>query len=590
MYLCAMQCFRLRNKEAVKPELYPPIDEWIDPTVASDGRITIGGRTLRKNIDLVPQKGIQEQMCHLEVNLVFAVGSATMGKTFGGMMTGLQGVDKHNYSGYIVSKVSKDMGKGSSMYRDFKFITGFGGVEFVGTDSPTAYWKGHNATLQTLHLNYNTNNPKEYDDFKESVKKTQGSYFYYDEITAIDDERVFWYLFSRNRDESGMIPRTIASFNPTKNHFTFDILLSGGYIDTTGTHPRLKKDMIGKIRYFYQTGNYSKDLIWGYTREEVVAKANISVSEAESELGLSALDMVKSFTVLSGEAATNKVLVRATGGGSIANLHASGEKERKALLEGYFIDRFDHEGLNVTPIMVEEAFGIEDYDDGVMRAAMDISANKLESDGSPFVVLRGKTVVAIEECTCPLDELPKWVDRKLKHYGVDPENFAFDSNGVGLFMSAFNNGYPIFSQGSTLPIVDDAGNTVKSECYNLRSQLLDQLAKMYITGELRFGVDRGMMCKYGKGQRSLIEIIKEDIDVFRYVKKSNNKIYYQSKDEFKARHAKRSPDITDALSYLMIFFIQKREKKKPPEVYKRCNYISGLYGGIQTNNYNRWRR
>ena len=47
-----------------------------------------------------------------------------------------------------------------------------------------------------------------------SLKKQQASYIAIDEATEIKQFKMFNYIFSRNRDSSGMTPCMALSFNP----------------------------------------------------------------------------------------------------------------------------------------------------------------------------------------------------------------------------------------------------------------------------------------------------------------------------------------------------------------------------------------
>ena len=62
--------FRLRNKDAKFPELYPKVERK-DPTINDKGWDKVGDFILRDKIDFMPQKGLQEKYCASECNLIF---------------------------------------------------------------------------------------------------------------------------------------------------------------------------------------------------------------------------------------------------------------------------------------------------------------------------------------------------------------------------------------------------------------------------------------------------------------------------------------------------------------------------------------
>ena len=121
---------------------------------------------------------------------------------------------------------------------------------------------------------------------------------------------------------------TLASFNPEHEHWTTEFLRLAGYI---GDDYYAKPEMYGKVRYFVQKGDDISDIVWGDTREEVVRIAGLEVTEEEKQGGMTAENLVKSFTFLSGSAMSNRILVNATSGGSVSNLYNVGETERKKL-------------------------------------------------------------------------------------------------------------------------------------------------------------------------------------------------------------------------------------------------------------------
>lgn len=71
--------FRLKNKDAKFPELYPKVERQ-DPTTKDKGWDKVGGFTLRDKVDFMPQKNLQERVCACESNLIFMCGAMSMGK------------------------------------------------------------------------------------------------------------------------------------------------------------------------------------------------------------------------------------------------------------------------------------------------------------------------------------------------------------------------------------------------------------------------------------------------------------------------------------------------------------------------------
>ena len=111
-YICikVLNMIRLKNQDAPMPEKYPRVERKI-PTVDEKGWIKVDGVLLRDNIDLMPQPGLQEEVCASDCNLIFMAGSATMGKTFSGFMKALSGLGLQNYTARLISKRLQDSKK-----------------------------------------------------------------------------------------------------------------------------------------------------------------------------------------------------------------------------------------------------------------------------------------------------------------------------------------------------------------------------------------------------------------------------------------------------------------------------------------------
>lgn len=74
----AIMSLRFRDIEK-KPQRYPKVVRE-DPTIDNPGFVEVDGYRLRPNLDLMPQRGMQENLCASECNLIFLGGSGTSGK------------------------------------------------------------------------------------------------------------------------------------------------------------------------------------------------------------------------------------------------------------------------------------------------------------------------------------------------------------------------------------------------------------------------------------------------------------------------------------------------------------------------------
>lgn len=559
--------FVLRNKEAKFPELYPKVERKL-PTAKDKGWDKVGDFTLREKKDFMPQPGLQEKFIKCNSNIIFLCGAATMGKTYSMLMKFLKGIDKPGFAGRFISMRLADSKKGTSIYRDTVELLGnFSNCEVSSSDSPTFAWPRWNSAVQLIHSNFNVDNPTEWEDFKELAKKNQASLIQVDEGTAMPF-KMFTYWMSRNRDSSGMKPQMTMSFNPEYTHWTTTLLLLAGYIDPATYY--FRPEMNGVTKYIYFKGDDVNDVIIGDSASEVAAAAGITLSDADKKAGLTEEDMVKTFTVFTGEASDNLKLVAATGGGSVANLHAVGGTQR-AILKGAYFGPVNNDKSSITKQMILDFVTNPINGDENMYATMDISgsASSKRPDACQMVIWKGLRIIAIETYYGNMVDIVPWINGMLAKYNVPLEHFAFDATGMGFFLKDYVNANPITANKTALQEYDESGNPVTFEQYfNIRSQLLGKMKVLIETDQISTSMDLNTMVPYGKNNtlRSLRDVLFDGIDLFISTTK-NKRIYYLSKDEYKSRHQKNSPDLWDTICLRGFWELDARPKKQPaPEI------------------------
>ena len=500
--------------------------------------------------------------------------------TYSMLMKFLEGIDKPGFSGRFISMRLADSKKGTSIYRDAMELLGnYSGCETSSSDSPTFAWSRWNSAVQLIHSNFNVENPTEWDDFKELAKKNQASLIQIDEGSAMTF-KMFTYWMSRNRDSSGMKPQITMSFNPEFTHWSTTLLLNAGYINPETYY--IYPEMNGVTKYMYFEGDNVNDVIVGDSPQEVAEAAGIVLSEADKAAGLTVEDMVKSFTMFTGEASDNRKLVAATGGGSVANLHAVGKTQRNVLKGAYFGPQ-NNERSSVTKQMVLDMATNPISNDENMYASMDISGAEKDSDICQMIIWKGLRIIAIEAYKGDMKEIVPWIEGKLHQYSVPMSNFVFDSTGLGFFLKSYVNANPITANKAAIQEIDSSGNPVTFEQYfNVRSQLLGKTKVLFETGQLSTSLDLSTKIAYGKKglMRSIRDILFDEIDLFVSTTR-NKRIYYLSKDEYKSRHQKNSPDLMDSICLRAFFELDARPKKQPePDIEDNAYYgLNNNYSG-----------
>lgn len=547
--------------------------------------IKFGGERLLHYLESVEHVGKKNCRCLLVSNddhLYITDDFLVTHNTYSMFLKALNGVGKQGYTGRFISVRLQDSKKGSSIFRDAVEVMGnFGGCQYSSADYPTFNWPQWNNSVQLIHSNFNVENPSEWDDFKDYAKKNQASYIGIDEATEMKSFKMFSYWFSRNRDSSGMTPCMVMSFNFEHEHFTTTMLKDAGYI---GDDWYFRPEMNGVTRYFYIKGDSEHDIIWGDTPEEVAERANISITEKEKEAGITINQIVKSFTAFTGESADNLKLISATKGQNIGNLHNTGATQRAILKCGY-AGPVDNEIVEVSRNMIHQLWENPWDGDENMYALMDVSGGDTESDDCPMAIMRGNQCIALKFFRGDPKELVDFIDRTLDEYKVPVEHFAFDATGIGYYLKAYTSGFPVTANRRPIQELDSNGNQVMVDNYfNLRSQLLGKMKVMFEKGEISMAIDKNMIIPYGKKGRTrkLLDVFFDEINVFTSITR-NKKIYYRSKDEYKAKFHS-SPNLMDTLCLFSVFRLDARPKKQPePEVEDDAYY--GLYNTPTFNGY-----
>lgn len=480
--------------------------------------------------------------------------------TYAMYLKSLYGITHPGFTATLFSFREKDSQKGSSIFRDGVEVLGnYANCDYVSSGNIGFRFPQYNSQVQLANFNYNVNNPAEWSDFKEDMKKRQSSDIDIDEGTKIE-EKAQLYLFSRNRDSSGMPSQMTISFNPEFEHFTCQkVLIPAGYTEPFRNGVRIKKDWEGRIRYFYLTGKTWDTAVWGDTPEEVVAAAGITITNEERAAGMTEASLCKSFTVFTGEAAGNRKLVNATEGQSVANLSASGDAD--ALRGGVFLPRNEEE-INISKNLITQLWENPKDDDDNLYATFDVGGGK--GDSAPLIIWRGLQMIAIEYFTGEPQELAGWIKSNLNRYGIPVEHFAYDGTGFGYFLQGLTNGISVTANKRPLQEYDEHGNPItRDEFFNCRSQLLGKLEVALKRGDISCVIDRNKQVKFGTKNetRRFIDVLYDGVNLFIITKK-NGKIYYNSKEEFKARF-KYSPGELDAMSLRMVFELDTRERKQP---------------------------
>ncbi len=501
--------------------------------------------------------------------------------TFSLLMEAMRGLGKPNYSAVIVKKELVEVGTAGGILSDAKLIyKDMPGCEYSASDMAFK-WDCWNSSIQFTHLNLQGEGQAK--EAQEKMKNKQASYIAIDELTNFTYD-IWRYWFSRNRDNSGMKPRFLATMNANGWHWTSRVLKMAGYIGDDGY---LKPNMTGVLRYMVVQGDKPEDIVWADSKEQMLEKLPELEHRLTQEMkaqGLTTDHLIKSFTFLPGNLMDNRILTYNTQGGNVANLFNVGEAERMKLLYGYWGELAEGDS-QVTSQEVENMF-FGPTQNAVSEDQTTYLTVDIGDGGDPTMayVWRGLSVIA-RETTYTDDAMEKvaWVRSLMQQYDVMPERVAVDTAGLGNYFDSVLLGVVgIVSNRVPIKEIDENNNPILLEQYvYLTDQLSGKLAAYIRMGKIRYEFSPDEQVVYGrqgKNKMGICDLLKiETNELLRRIQNDRTRKYsFSSKQEFK-RHHRFSPDDHDLLKYRMVFELSAKLKKEADQEYSIHDYYRALY-------------
>lgn len=569
--------FILKNPKTPLPVKMPHVVRHIG-SVHEKMWVEVDGKKMRKGKDFVTQEGLQEYIIQREdVDILLLGSQPATGKTFGLLFAALDGLDKktpgmaHGVL-FVKKQLISTKDNAGSITQDAKVLYNFADCVYTSSENPTFTFPEWNTVITFTHANF-PDTPAGVRSMQEKFKNFQCARIFIDEATE-HNYQTFLYLQSRNRDTSGVVPRMVLTFNVNSWHWTRQVI-DWWLIKDPETGMRIADPAkIGKVRYAYFKGDTPHEIVWGDTRQEVIEKGGIVVPENLKKVGIKPEDMVRSVAFRPALMTENMEMLTATQGKQATNVFNLGSTEAKKL---WLMD-WDAEEIsnsNVTNDLVNDIFDNPADADGEKYATLDVS---MGGDNCLMIIWQGHTITAIERLDGSRPEiLPYQIKHYLSLHGVPQEHLAFDGTGVGEYLKGFVNGRPLIMNTRALPEYDEYGNVANTEqYYNLRSQLLAKTQYMIETHIMACTVDPRTIFPHGRNKagKYLIDILKEEADVFRSTEK-NGKTYYRLKKEFKVQYG-YSPDFMDTISYRAIFDIEAPTRKQAALEFNEADYYEGL--------------
>lgn len=257
-----------------------------------------------KIIRIRPQKGPQEKFLATSADICIYGGAAGGGKTFGLLLEPLRHMKNKNYNAVIFrsnyTQVTAPGGLWDSSEKIYSLVHGA-----YPRKTPKLHWKFQSgASVNFAHLGSDSD-----------CLDWQGSQIVmiaFDELTHFSKYQ-FFYMFSRNRTDSGIAPYIRATCNPDADSWVADFIK--WWINQETGYPIPERS--GVIRYMIRVND---EIIWADSKEELAKQ------------GYDARD-VKSVTFIASTLQDNKILMEMDPG-YLASLKALPTVEKERLLKG----------------------------------------------------------------------------------------------------------------------------------------------------------------------------------------------------------------------------------------------------------------
>lgn len=263
-------------------------------------------------IVLAPQKGPQEMFLSTSADICIYGGAAGGGKSFGLLLEPLRHKNNKNFSSVIFRKdytqITTPGGLWESSRKVYSHVKGAYPLK-----TPKLHWTfSSGATVNFAHLGR--------DDDCDGWQGSQITMIGFDELTHFSEYQ-FFYMLSRNRTDSGIVPYVRATCNPDADSWVASFIK--WWINQETGYPIPERS--GKIRWMIRL---NETIYWYDTKQQAVNAAIENGMDYEK-----AVIMAKSVTFIASTLQDNKILMK-NDPGYMANLLALSLVERERLLYG----------------------------------------------------------------------------------------------------------------------------------------------------------------------------------------------------------------------------------------------------------------
>lgn len=490
--------------------------------------------------EIKPLDGFQVNAVDCPADIAIIGGSAGCGKTFCLLFDPLQYIfsDVEGFNGIIFRRDSVDIrttgglwDKAKSLY---KMVPPNYRPREYGGNTHFKFKFPNSCEIQLGHLHDV--------DTVYSYQGTEISYIAFDELTHFTQEQ-FFYMLSRNRSTSGVVPYVRASTNPQGEGWVKDLISPWIYPDDYEIEILRGApipEMQGVCLYMARLDG---KIIMKETAQEVLDAMDSETAKSFP------IESIRTITFVAGKLFENTILMKSNPG-YVGNLLGLSENERLQLLDGRWIN-IDNDATRLYT-----SAAISDLFTNFVNPSKNryITADIALEGSDKFVIAIWQGWVLVELRVFPKtmgDQVLAEIQRAAKDWQVPIRHIAFDHDGVGGFLKGFLRTAFAFN-GNASPINESpkvilGKKTERPNYFNLRSQVYFYLREIIENSEM-------LIQNAGIYQKEIEQELKA---IKKMETRQDTKLRIIPKSQIKEAIG-RSPDFADVIAMRSVFDLVPR--------------------------------
>ena len=403
---------------------------------------------------------------------------------------------------------------------------------------------GKGATMKMEHL-------AEEKKISDRFRGVEMAYILIEELAEHTKENLdtLFALLASNRTTSGVKSKCVCTCNPVGKSNKLRHFLDW-YIDPETDTIIPERD--GVIRYFHRYGDDVTDIAWGNSPKEVYENINVraKIDKLVAETGCPYTDFITSLVFIEGDYASNEIL-KISDPKYMNRISARGTESTTNDIVGVWRDIDSGTAMLSTEDM-EKFFNNSEKRDGFMRASADVA---LKNDFLVLYAFDGHHVADIEILRGTMsDDVIPFIEHFLSRNGVRKENFTYDQNGLGMWLSESSA-----FKGKAVPFNNKSAPSDSRMWNNLKSECAEKFVKAIKAGE--FSISESVLNRKFYDKKKHAYTVKERLlEERRAIKRKDGadaRFEIISKPQMKLEVG-HSPDFIEALFMVMHLFTTKK--------------------------------